>query len=140
VASFLIGGHVAAVSTHLVEFEQGHKWLWGGGLGVGMFCLWLYGLLLFREENEEALLLSKGQRIGMRLVVSLLLVTLPLAETSIVQFMVTGMALFVCVTLWEMVGGLLRGVRIFESWEGRHPPADENGTNEEDRERRPLLQ
>jgi low temperature requirement protein LtrA len=149
-ASFLIGGHVAAISTRLENFEPGQRWLLGGGLAVGMFCLWLYGLLYRTEDDERhELLLSKQARISMRLVAAFILALLPLTGELLTaaQFMVVIAPLFVIVLLWETVGGLHRGARIFESWEGRHPPIGlTNGVGDQEAaqgdgadERQPLL-
>lgn len=129
--SFLIGGHISAVSVHLKEFEDGQRWLLGGGLGVGMFCLWIFGML-FKSEDDGDLIMPRWLRIGMRLVVAVILIVLPETHDHLntTQFVCTVMALFAVVTLWETVGGLMKGASIFESWEGRHPP-EENGLDVE---------
>lgn len=126
-ASFLIGGHIAAISTKLEEFEEGQQWLLGGGLGVGMFCLWIYGML-YRTDDEDCLVLSKIPRIGMRLVVSIILLVLPLAHHHLTttEFMAIVMSLFAFLTIWETVGGLLKGASVFEPWHDRHPPPEES--------------
>ncbi|KAK5946142.1 hypothetical protein PMZ80_000282 [Knufia obscura] len=123
--SFLIGGHVCAVSVHLDEFEDGQRWLLGGGLGVGMFCLWAFGML-FRSDDDGDLIMPRWLRIGMRFIVALILVVLPETHEHLntTQFVCTIMALFTVVTLWETVGGLMKGASIFETWEGRHPPEE----------------
>lgn len=122
-ASFLVGGHVCAISTGLHEFEDGQRWLLGGGLGVGMFCLWVYSML-YKTEDENQLLMPKWLRTSARLAVAVILVVLPETHDhlSTVQYMVIVMCLFAFVVLWETVGSLMRGAKVFESWEGRDPP------------------
>jgi low temperature requirement protein LtrA len=131
-ASFLIGGHIAAISTRLDEFEQGQRWLLGGGLGVGMFCLWIYGML-YRTHDEDCLILSKTPRVGMRLVVAIILVALPATNDGLytTSFMAVVMSLFAFLVIWETVGGLLKGAQVFEPWTDRHAPASD--TEEEER-------
>lgn len=126
-ASFLIGGHVAAVSVQLEEFEPGQRWLLGGGLGVGTACLWVYGMLFYHPQNEEGMtgvMLSQVPRVGMRLVVAVILLLLPLTgdSLSVEEFMLIIAALFSFMLVWETVGGLSQEVRIFEPWTGRNPP------------------
>ncbi|ETN38010.1 uncharacterized protein HMPREF1541_07633 [Cyphellophora europaea CBS 101466] len=124
-ASFLIGGHICAMSVGIQEFEDGQRWLLGGGLGVGMLCLWIYGML-YRTEDEGNMLLPKVLRIGMRLVIAIVLVILPKTHDHLttVQLMAVVAVLFAFALFWETVGGLTRDFHIFESWEGRHPPKD----------------
>jgi hypothetical protein len=124
-ASFLIGGHICAVSTKLDEFEDGQRWLLGGGLGVGMFCLWIYSML-YQTEDEGELILPKQLRNGMRLVIAIILVVLPETHDHLntTEFMVVVMSRFAFVTLWETIGGLAKGAQVFESWDERHPPVD----------------
>jgi len=124
--SFLIGGHICAVSVHLEEFEDGQRWLLGGGLGVGMFCLWIFGML-FRSDDDGDLIMPRWIRVGMRLVVAIVLIILPESHKHLntTQFVCTVMALFAVVTLWETLGGLMKGASVFESWEGRHPPKED---------------
>lgn len=126
-SSFLIGGHIAAVSVHSNHFEDGHRWLLGGGLSVGLFCLWIYGML-YRTEGEDALLLSKPLRIGMRLVIAVVLVIIPETHGHLntVEFMLIVTGLFAFLLLWETIGGLAKNARIFEPWDARHPPAEDD--------------
>ncbi|KAM4065746.1 bacterial low temperature requirement A protein (LtrA) domain-containing protein [Hirsutella rhossiliensis] len=116
-ASLLIGGHVGAISTKLHEFNDGERWLLGGGLGVGLFCLWIFGML-FRSEDENVLVMPKYVRIGMRLVVAIILVILSatVRHLNATEFMAVVMALFAFLTLWETVGGLMKGAQLFEPW------------------------
>ncbi|KAH7153051.1 bacterial low temperature requirement A protein-domain-containing protein [Dactylonectria macrodidyma] len=106
-ASFLIGGHIAAVATGEHQLEDGQRWLLGGGLGVGMFCLWVYGML-YRVEGENGLILAQAPRIGMRLVVSIILIVLPQTHDHLnsEQLMLVIMGLFAFLLIWETVGGL----------------------------------
>ncbi|KAK5989619.1 hypothetical protein PT974_07873 [Cladobotryum mycophilum] len=131
-ASFLIGGHIAAISTRLDEFEPGQRWLLGGGLGVGMFCLWVYGML-YRTQDDDCLILSKTTRVGMRLVIAIVLIALPATHEylSTTQFMAVVMALFTVLTVWETIGGLLKGASVFEPWENRNPPPEDAESNNE---------
>lgn len=124
-ASFLIGGHICAISTKLDQFQDGQRWLLGGGLGIGLFFLWVYGML-YRTDDEDFLILSKMPRIGMRLVVSIILIFLPRTHSYLntTQFMAVVAALFAILTLWEMIGGLLKGACIFEPWTNTRPPPE----------------
>lgn len=126
-SSFLIGGHIAAVSTKVEQFEDGERWLLGGGLGVGMFCLWVYGML-YRVDADETLLLGKTLRMVMRLVVAIILAILPETHEhlSAENFMFVVMALFAFLLIWETIGGMQRSSAIFEPWSNRHPPAEED--------------
>ena len=127
-AAFLIGGHIAALGTRLDRFDGGQRWLLGGGLGIGTFCLWVYGML-FRSEDSTCLVLPKNVRIAMRFVVAIILVLLPLTHDTLsaTQLTVTIMGLFAFLTVWETVGGLASGVKMFEPWsEGRHPPREDD--------------
>lgn len=130
-ASFLIGGHICAISTKLHEFEDGQLWLLGGGLGVGLFCLWVYGML-YRTEDEPCLILPKPLRIGMRLVIGVILIILPKTHDALTttEFMVIVMALFAFLTIWETIGGLLKGASVFEPWSDRHAPPEADEEND----------
>ncbi|KAM0242462.1 hypothetical protein ACHAPO_000881 [Fusarium lateritium] len=126
-ASFLIGGHVAAASTAIEEFEDGQRWLLGGGLGVGMFCLWVYGML-YRVEGECTLLMGQTLRIGMRLVIAIVLIIIPESHNHLnaEDFMFVVMALFAFLLIWETLGGLSKTSKLFEPWSDRHPPPEED--------------
>lgn len=115
--SFVISGHVCAMATNLDELESGQRWLLGGGLGLGMFCLWAYAML-FRTEGEETLILSKKYRVSMRLVVAIITASLPAASHGLdtTEFMGTLASLFVFLTIWETIGGLSKGASFFEPW------------------------
>jgi low temperature requirement protein LtrA len=134
-ASFLIGGHLCAVSVEAEEFEDGQRWLLGGGLGVGMLCLWAYGML-YKTEDEGVMIMPKTLRIGMRLVVAIILAVLPETHDHLgtTDFMGVVAALFAITLIWETFGGLTCDWHIFESWEDRHPPKqslseEENATH-----------
>lgn len=123
-ASLLVGGHVCAMSAGVEELDAGERWLLGGGLGVGMLCLWVLAML-FRSDDEAQLILPKTVRVGMRLVVAVILALLPLVDEehfNPVQLLSTVMGLFLFVTVWETVGGLMKGVKVYEKWDARNPP------------------
>ena len=126
-ASLLVGGHVCAASAGLEELETGERWLLGGGLGVGMFCLWFLGML-FESKDSACLIMPKTVRIGTRLVVAIILVLLSITskeQLNPVQLLSIVMALFAFVVIWETVGGLQKGARAYEKWEGRNMPREE---------------
>ena len=58
-AGLLIGGHVSAASTFEEEFSSGKRWLWGGGLGVGMLGMWIIAQLYCDCDPAGKLLLPK---------------------------------------------------------------------------------
>jgi low temperature requirement protein LtrA len=124
-ASFLIGGHLCAVSVGVDEFEPGQRWLLGGGLAVGMFCLWAYGML-YRTHDENCMVFPKSLRIGARLIVAVVLAVIPETHDHLTtsQFMAVVACLFAFTLIWETMGGLTKEFQIFESWEGRHPPKE----------------
>ncbi|RBR05756.1 hypothetical protein FVER53590_09493 [Fusarium verticillioides] len=126
-ASFLIGGHIAAASTAIEEFEDGQRWLLGGGLGVGMFCLWIYGML-YRVEGECTLFMGQTTRISMRLIIAIILVVIPESHNHLnaESFMFIIMALFAFLLIWETIGGLSRTSKFFEPWTNRNPPPEED--------------
>jgi low temperature requirement protein LtrA len=127
-ASLLVGGHVCAASAGQAELETGERWLLGGGLGVGMFCLWFLGML-FKSKDQACLIMPKTVRIGMRLLVAIVLVLLPITskeQLNPVQLLSIVMALFAFVVIWETVGGLQKGARVYEKWEGRNMPREED--------------
>ena len=58
-AGLLIGGHVSASSTFEDELSSGKRWLWGGGLGLGMFCMWIIAQLYRENDGPGSLLVRK---------------------------------------------------------------------------------
>jgi low temperature requirement protein LtrA len=127
-AALLVGGHVAAVSAGRDELERGERWLLGGGLGVGMAGLWVLAML-FESKDKGLLIMPKVVRVSMRLVVALILVLLPLTSKEHfgpVRLLSTIVGLFAFVVFWETIGGLMKGARVYESWEGRNPPKVEH--------------
>lgn len=124
-AAFLIAGHVSALSVRVDEFEEGQRWLLGAGMGIGMLCLWVYAMLYKAEERHD-LILPKNWRVGMRLVVAVVLMVIPATHEhfNATQFMVIVMALIAFLTIWETIGGLLKGTTIFEPWTDAHPPSE----------------
>lgn len=123
-AALLVGGHVAAESAGRDELNRGERWLLGSGLGIGMACLWVLAML-FQSKDQRLLIMPKFVRIGMRLVVALVLVLLPLTNEERfdpVKLLSTVMGLFAFVVVWETVGGLMKGAKVYEKWEGTDPP------------------
>jgi hypothetical protein len=62
------------------------------------------------------------------LVVAVILVLLPITspdELNPVQLLSIVMALFAFTVIWETVGGLQKGARIYEKWDGRNKPREE---------------
>ncbi|KAM3449912.1 hypothetical protein MY3296_006522 [Beauveria thailandica] len=123
-AAFLIAGHVTALSVSVDEFEEGQRWLLGVGLGIGLLCLWVYGMLYKAEERHD-LILPKTLRVGMRLVIAVILMIIPVTHGHLnaTQFVVLIMGLVAFLTIWETIGGLLKGTTIFEPWTDIHPPS-----------------
>lgn len=63
-AGLLIGGHVSAIATATEEeLNTGQRWLWGGGLGVGMLGIWIIAQLYRDLDPPGTLLLPKQLRI-----------------------------------------------------------------------------
>ncbi|KAH8707755.1 hypothetical protein HC256_009925 [Beauveria bassiana] len=124
-AAFLIAGHIAALSVSVEDFEEGQRWLLGVGLGIGLLCLWVYGMLYKAEEERHDLILPKTLRVGMRLVVAVILMVIPATHGhfNATQFVVLVMGLVAFLTIWETIGGLLKGTTIFEPWTDIHPPS-----------------
>ncbi|KAJ4159957.1 uncharacterized protein LMH87_007892 [Akanthomyces muscarius] len=124
-AAFLIAGHISAMSVALEEFEEGQRWLLGAGLGIGVLCLWAYGMLYKADEVRHDLMLPKNLRIGMRLVIAVILMIIPVTHEhfSATQFMVIVMGLIAFLTIWETIGGMLKSTAIFEPWTDAHPPS-----------------
>ncbi len=129
-ASLLVGGHVCAASAGVEELGTGERWLMGGGLGVGMFCLWMLGMLFKSNDEECNLIMPKVVRLGARMLAAIVLVLLPISSTEQlgpVELLSTVMTLFAFVVIWETVGGLQKGARVYEKWDGRNFPRDEDG-------------
>jgi len=69
--------------------------------------------------------MPKMVRVSMRLVVGLALVLLPLTNEEHfgpVKLLSTAMGLFAFVVVWETIGGLNKGAKVYEKWEGTNPP------------------
>lgn len=58
-ASLLIAGHVSAVSVKEEDLNTGERWLWGGGLGVGLFVLWIIAISFESRDARDSLMLPK---------------------------------------------------------------------------------
>jgi low temperature requirement protein LtrA len=118
-ASFLIGGHLCAVSVTLHEFEKdGQRWLLAGGLAVGMFCLWIYAQLYKCQDDRQALAMPKQLRVAPRFVVAVVLAVLPKSHQHLnaADFVGIVTGLFAFILVWETVGGLSREWSFVESW------------------------
>lgn len=131
-ASFLIGGHVCALSAGEPELDEGQTRLMGGGLGIGMFCLWLFAQLHRSDDHTRELVMHKQMRVGMRLVVAIILIAVsqPRIGISTTSLLVIELALIVWVVLWETVGGMSKHFKVFESWEGRDSPRESQSVYE----------
>ena len=125
-ASFLIGGHVAAVCVDVDHLPVGQRWLLGGGLGTGMACLWVYGML-YRTSSEERRVLPKQTRISMRLIVAIALALLPLLYDPLTLdaelFLIAVTVIHAILLAWETVGGLAVDAHFFEPWDCRNAPS-----------------
>jgi hypothetical protein len=72
-AGLLIGGHTSAISVKQdVQLEPAHRWLWGGGLGLGMLCMWIIAQLFKDNDPPGKLLMPKVCRLENPLVVAIL--------------------------------------------------------------------
>lgn len=142
-AGLLIGGHVSAYATNH-PMETAHRWLWGGGLGLGMLAMWVLaqlfrdddppGKLLMPKVRQHVLLhfgtLWKFQRSNIlqqirvlpRLLAAIIYALLPLAseehlsETALIS---AGAGISAFVVIFETIGSLERGASIVESWKGK---------------------
>ncbi|OJJ36984.1 hypothetical protein ASPWEDRAFT_67296 [Aspergillus wentii DTO 134E9] len=124
IASLLAGGHVAALSAKEDQFGESERWLLCGSIGVGLFCLWGFGLLYADKDEPGTLMLNKHFRIIMRPIVGIVIICLPLAdgEKEVTTTMSTMMALIVFCLIWENVTSLRRDCQIWEKWENTNYP------------------
>lgn len=58
-ASLLVAGHVAARSAATEDLHDGELWLLCGGLGVGLICLYVLGMLHKSHDPPKTLMLPK---------------------------------------------------------------------------------
>ena len=126
-ASLLVGGHVCAASAAIDELETGERWLLGGGLGLGMLCLWILAML-FKSQDNRTLIMPKSVRVSMRLLVAMILVLLPITSSEqlgTTSLLSTAMALIALVVVWETIGGLSKGARVYQRWENRNRPSED---------------
>lgn len=61
-AGLLIGGHVSAAATGDEELDGGRRWLWGGGLAVGMLSMWVTAQL-YRDDDPKDMLIMRKVRL-----------------------------------------------------------------------------
>ncbi|KAJ5486009.1 hypothetical protein N7530_000309 [Penicillium desertorum] len=117
IASLLAGGHVAALSVEEAELGDPQRWLLCGGLGAGIFFLYLFSLLHTSKDEPGTLILAKPYRLIMRPVTGIIMVLVPLARhlntTSVLSVI---MAFFVFCVIWETVGSLRPGACFYEQW------------------------
>ncbi|MCJ1328824.1 hypothetical protein MMC10_005501 [Thelotrema lepadinum] len=129
-AGLLIGGHVGANATG-EELTEAQRWLWGGGLAVGYFTLWILALLFKDMDPKGKLLIPKLLRVLPRLISALIVVLLPLASSE--QLSDTGLlsiaaAVSAFTVVWETAGSLEKGACTFENWHDRdHISSEEAG-------------
>lgn len=126
-ASLVISGHMCAAAAGAHDLEDGQRWLLGGGLGVGILCLWVYAVL-FAEGREATSILSKRWRVSMRFVVGVVCVVMPATHGHLnaTQFMATLTGLVVFLTVWETLGGMARDAQLFEPWTVRDRVVEED--------------
>ncbi|KAK3725537.1 hypothetical protein LTR37_000507 [Vermiconidia calcicola] len=120
-AGLLIGGHVSAIATY-EDLHTGHRWLWGGGLGVGVSGMWIIAQLFKDCDPPGKLLLPKQLRLLPRLLAAIIYVLLPLAshhELSTTSLISIGAGISGFVVIWETITGLERNAGIIESWSGK---------------------
>ena len=143
-AGLLIGGHVSASSTE-EELTSGRRWLWGGGLGVGMLFMWIYaqlyrdcdapGTLVFSKVRLSHGISSQGVMLNLltlssqqvrlfpRLLAAAVYALLPLTseeQLGATALVSTGAGISVFVVIWETVSSLESGcAKVVESWKGR---------------------
>lgn len=119
-AGLLIGGHVSAASV-ADELDTPRRWLWGGGLAVGIFCMWVIAQMYEDCDPPKTLIFPKQLRLLPRLLAAVIYALIPLASveglntTSLISI---GAALNAFVVIWEMVSALECGALPFESWKG----------------------
>ncbi|KAK5048173.1 hypothetical protein LTR84_005843 [Exophiala bonariae] len=94
-AGLLVGGHVSAATVKDEYLSTGQRWLWGGGLGTGTFCLFLIALLYEDDDPHKFLRFNK------------------IDSTQLVSI---GAVLMLLVVAWEIFGSLERDAPLFESW------------------------
>lgn len=58
-AGLLVGGHISAATVRDEHLSPGQRWLFGGGLGIGTFCLLLIALLYEDNDPDGFLRFSK---------------------------------------------------------------------------------
>ena len=124
-AGLLIGGHISAVSVVEEELGRGRRWLWGGGLAVSFFFMWVLALL-WRDDDQCTLYMPKMLRVGPRLASTVVFALLPLTseeQLDATMMVSAGAAISAFVVIWETFGGLEKDACIFESWKG--PPSEE---------------
>lgn len=59
-ASLLISGHICAVFVAADDSDSGHRWLWGGGLGTGLLCLFVISMSFESTDPKGRLWLPKA--------------------------------------------------------------------------------
>lgn len=120
-AGLLIGGHVSAAST-VDELDRGRRWLWGGGLSLGMLGMWVLGQLYRDCDPPGKLIMPKQIRLLPRLLGAIIYALLPLASeesldaTSLIS---TGAGISAFAVIWETIGGLEKCASVVESWRGK---------------------
>ncbi|KIX02059.1 uncharacterized protein Z518_07998 [Rhinocladiella mackenziei CBS 650.93] len=133
-AGLMLGGHISAATVPEERLNSGQRWLWGGGLGLGTFCLFLIALLYKDDDPKGFLRFSKPVRLFPRLLVSITFVLLPLTseeQLDATHLVSVGAGLMVLVVAWETVGSLEKDACLFESWNLTRDDADSSEDGEE---------
>ncbi|KAK0123388.1 hypothetical protein ONS96_010379 [Cadophora gregata f. sp. sojae] len=126
-ASLLVAGHVSATSTKVTELHEPELWLLCGGLGIGLFCLYIIALLHRSNDAPGTLMLPKHYRLMFRPICAIIIICLPLShDLDITSFLSIIMALISFIVIWENVTSLMRGAKFWEPWENTRYPDEEN--------------
>jgi len=96
------------------HISDGLQWFYCGGLGVSLFCLSIIALTHTHRKipNQRV---RKETRVVFRMLVSIIIITLPKAHMNSLQLVATTTGLVVAVLMLELIGSSCWGENIF--WE-----------------------